>query len=65
MTVYSTTKYISTGVNCIIGSNIHHVPASQADNDQFGTGVHVAYFFTIYNHAIEGIRVDNNLCVDV
>ena len=50
---------------CIICSNIHHVPASQANNDQFRTGVHVAYFFTVYNHAIEGIRVDNNLCVDV
>ena len=50
---------------CIIGSNIHHVPASQANNNQFRTEVHVAYFFTVYNHAIESIRVDNNLCVDV
>ena len=54
-----TTVHNSTGGNCIIGSNIHHVSAVQADNDQFGAGVNVTYFLTVGYHVVEGIRVDN------
>ena len=48
-----------------MGSNIHYVSASQADNNRFGAGVNVAYFLTVGNHAVKGIGVDNNLCKDV
>ena len=59
MTVLPTTVHISTGVIFFIGSNIHHVSADQADNDQFGAGVNVGYLFTVGYHVVDGIRVDN------
>ena len=65
MTVLPTTVRISTGVIFFIGSNIHHVSADQADNDQFGAGVNVMYFLTVGSHVVEGSRVHNDLCVDV
>ena len=45
-----------------MGSNIHHVPASQVNNNNLGAGVNVIYFLTVDNHAGEGTRVDNQLC---
>ena len=65
MTVLPTTVHISTGMICIIGSNIHHVPAGQADNNHFGAGVNIVYFVTVGYHVVEGIRVHNDLCEDV
>ena len=65
ITELPTIEHISTGGNCIIGSNIHHVSADQADNDQFGAGVNVAIFLTVGYHVVEGSRVHNDLCVDV
>ena len=65
ITVSSTTGYHSMWEVCIIGSNIHHVPASQANYYNFGAGVNIIYCIAIYYHVVEGSRVDNDLCVDV
>ena len=48
-----------------MGSNIHYVSASQADNNRFGGGMNVANFLTVGNHAVKGTGVDNNLCQNV
>ena len=58
----SITPHIAFGNGCWMGSNIHHVPASQVNNNDFGAGVNVIYFLTVDNHASEGTRVDNKLC---
>ena len=62
LAVNSITPHIAFGNGCWMGSNIHHVPASQVNNNNFGAGVNVIYFLTVDNHAGEGTRVDNQLC---
>ena len=64
ITVYSTTVNNSMREVCIIGSNIHHVPATQANYYIFGAGMNVMYCLTVYYHVVEGSRVDNDLCID-
>lgn len=56
------TAYIAMRKCCRMCSNIHHVPAIQANNDHFGAGVSISYMLTVSNHAVKSIGVDNNLC---
>lgn len=58
-------QYMTIGMDRIMGSNIHYVPTIQADNNQFGAGVYIGHMFTVDNHAVIGIRVDNDLCIDI
>ena len=47
-----------------VGSYLNYTTAIQANNNQFGAGVYIGHVFTLGNHAVIGIRVDNNLCID-
>ena len=51
LAVNSITPHITFGNGCWVRSNIHHVPASQVNNNDFGAGVNAIYFLTVDNHA--------------
>ena len=55
------TVYAANGKIYWMGSNIHQVPASQANNNHFGTRVNIMNVFTVCNHVVKDIRVNNNL----
>lgn len=59
------TVNVAMGKRCWMGSNIHQIPAIQADNNYFGAGMSLVNMFTVGEHTIEGIRVDNNLSINV